>query len=307
MNTDFDRPNFADGNSPIEATLLSFRSDVEPMTAASYASARPRRTDAPRRYRVLAAAASVAVVAGAFGAVQLVDGGPAPVAAASTVLARAADFAASAEPLDTSVNTWIYREDVRQNGPVRLVIRNWEKVDGTAPTRSDYSPAAPSGATTEVTPPSANPATAPLATRSYASLRDLPDDPDALLGRLRADPDVAFDISRNGVSADVALWEQIRLLAARMPVERQATLFRAAEKVAGLTVTGGVADAADRPGTALGLIDPRLGDVQLIFSDIDGRYLGERILNTSNGSTQFSSAVVDTETTADTGMIPAGR
>lgn len=194
-------------------------------------------------------------------------------AVAATVLDHAAAAAASSPPLPLPDSGWIYREIVRQNGPTTVTVQMWEAVDGR---ESGLTKVTADGETRSMVTPRTDDSI--LASSSLKNLAVLSENPAQLLSDLRNDPATRADVQSNGVDVDVALWGQVRTLSERIPVQRQWALFQAAKEIDGLEVEADVQDVAGRSGTALGLDDPRLGLVQLIFSDEDGRFLGERIL-----------------------------
>ncbi|MGB6071026.1 MAG: hypothetical protein WBG53_10785 [Rhodococcus sp. (in: high G+C Gram-positive bacteria)] len=288
-------------------SLREFRSGIAPMSDRAYAEGLAAATEPAPAEKAGPAfgrwtAAAAAVVAVMVLGLQLSGGGTPSEAVAATVLDRAAVAASSAPPLDLPSQGWVYREILRQNGPSWVTVQVWESVDGSAP---GLMTSTENGASQSTTLPVGDQSI--LASRSLSALEQLPDDPAKVLDDLRKDPATAADMSLNDVDEDVAVWEQIRALSERVPVQKQSVLFRAAQDIEGLDVESGVTDAAGRSGTALGLDDPRLGIIQLVFSDEDGRLLGERILQRDNRSTQFSSSVTNIAVVPAIGDVPAPR
>ncbi|MBT0567728.1 hypothetical protein [Williamsia sp. CHRR-6] len=307
-------------DTDILATLKHFRDDVPDMPMSSYAAihgqvfgaSTPRATRRSgtvfTRGRVAVAAAAVVVAAaGAFGVTGLLGSSTTtPTADAATILQRAGSSAQKLPPLQVAPTGWIYREVVRQNGLTVLTERSWQRADGSQPgrvvTTTTGAPSAFDG--TRTLPVTAATSPVALTDRSYLALQGLTDDPQTLITDIRNDPRTRADISKNGTTSDVAAWEQVRELAEILPADKQDTLFTAAKEISGLTVVRGVTDAAGRPGTALQISDPRLGSIGLIFSDTDGRFLGERITNPGSGSVMFSSSVVRVAAVAAIGVVP---
>lgn len=304
---------------PAFDALRSLRVDTAPLDDSTagriYAASLRRAHPAPRpaaRWRrpalralVVAAAAAVAVTGTAL-VIQ-----PAP-AAAAEILTRAAAAASQESTSPTADDRYLYVEMLRLNGPDTVHVQTWLSLDGSRPgqevvTTDALSPAPPmAGApsTVAVTVPASS-TTSPLPAPTGASLRlsspqalaDLPKDPQALLDRLAADPDVRSDIENNKVDPNAALWEEIRELSEVADLPTQSALFQAASLIPDLQVVPDVADADGRVGTAIALTDPRLGTIELIF-DADGGFLGERILS-GDGQTQFSSARLRSDYVAD--------
>lgn len=284
-------------HDPAFDALRSLRADVPPLddrTAGRiYAASLRRATPSPvtpvpgritRRRLIRVAFVTAAVTALVAGTALVLR--PAPVSA-DEVLTRAAAAAANAAG-PAADSAYRYVEVLRINGPNTLRVQTWTSVDGTAPGRQTVTTTNGQSVATTIPAPTGE----SLATSSPKTLAALPTEPTALLDRLAADPDVRSDITNNGTAPDVAIWEEIRELAEIADGPTQSALFTAATHIDGLTVTENVVDAAGRTGTAVALTDPRLGEIQLIFTP-DGAFLGERILSTSTDRPQFTSARLD--------------
>jgi hypothetical protein len=145
-----------------------------------------------------------------------------------------------------------------------------------------------------------------LASAPYSVLAELPTDPDALLAALRADPAAHRASPPANLSTEVQIWSMVRDLAPRMPSAQGAALFRAAARLSGIVTYPDAVDAAGRVGIGVGLDDPRLGRVVLIFDRTDHRYLGQMIINTDHdNAVTWRAALLNTAVVDRIGLLPS--
>lgn len=159
-----------------------------------------------------------------------------------------------------------------------------------------------------------------LGSAPYAVLAKLPTDPDGLIRALGADRVVAMASSAPSapssapsapsvsggpysISRELQIWTLARTVAGRLPSAQRAAMFRALAKLPGVTVHPDITDAAGRVGTGVGMTDPRLGEVVLVFDKATHRYTGEVIL--ADGRESLSRAIVRTAVVARVGEQPA--
>lgn len=296
--------------------LTRFRDDTPEMTNRALAQGRLRvmkeirgRTDRaaarPFRRRV-----GIVVVAGALGlglaGSQLLGvTGPGPEARAATVLNAAADAAADAAnrtPMPAPrPGQFVYQRIVHVTSGMRQTVETWTSADGT---RAGLVRSRGFLGTQTTTIDRYDPA-AGLRAAPYTVLAKLPTDPDALLKTLYADPGVREQVRQNKVSADVEVWGLLRGLVESAPPAQKAALFLAAAKIKGITYVAEARDAAGRTGEAVGLDDPRLGNVQLIFDKSSHAFLGERIIGRgSTAAVAFNDAVQQVAVVERAGETP---
>lgn len=255
----------------------------------------------PRARRALASGAVATAVAGGLLAYQAIG----PTDAASTAQAAAvldqAALAVRSTDLAPRPDQFIYRQTLHTTDGLTSRVQTWVAADGSRPglsvidsgrnTRNAIAPYA-AGQTLQYAP--------------FLVLAKLPTDPDALLKTLYADPEVCNDERANGSTPGVAVWGLIRSLVETAPTGQQAALFKAAAKVPGITYIGPAADARGRVGDAVGLLDPRVGTIELIFDKRTRAFLGERIMSTHDPNTVEFNDSLETIAVVDApGEVPA--
>lgn len=293
--------------------LTRLRQDTPPMSARARAQGRLRllgeiegRTATARRWqparRMLVFGAALVAVTVVLVGYQIVGPrGATSSAEAATVLHRAATAAAGVPLREPRADQFTYVEVVHVAAGSRQRVQRWTSVDGSRP--GLLRSAGFLGSSTERIPPY-QPAGGLLAA-PYTVLAQLPTDPVALLRALGDDPYVRNDVRNNKMSRDVGIWSLIRELVETAPPAQKAALFRAASTIKGITYVASATDAAGRTGEAVGLEDPRLGNIQFIFDRETHEFLGERILD--RGSTtaiQFNDAIEQTGVVDAVGSLP---
>jgi hypothetical protein len=141
-----------------------------------------------------------------------------------------------------------------------------------------------------------------LAYMPYTVLATLPTEPDALLAALQADPashksSPLPSATWPGPTRDQYTWSLIRTMAPQLPSAQRAALFRAAAKLPGTRMHPSVTDVTGRTGVGVGMDDPLLGHVVLVFDRSSFRYLGEVVHGRDNavmfGRAELRTAIVD--------------
>ncbi|GIM96219.1 CU044_5270 family protein [Paractinoplanes toevensis] len=291
--------------------LTQLRQDTPAMSARARAQGRLRllgEIEGRRREsrwlparRTMLAAAGVVILTVAILGYQVVgspDGGS--TAEASTVLQAAAAVAGVPAAVPRA-EQFTYVEVVHVTSGGRQRVQEWRSVDGSRPglIRSSGFLGSTSGAIAPYDP------AAGLRTAPYAVLAKLPTDPAALARVLGEDPYVQDSVRYNNVSRDVGIWSLVRELVETAPPAQKAALFQAASTIKGITYVPTATDAAGRTGEAVGLDDPRLGNVQFLFDRDTHAFLGERILNHgSTTSIQFNDAIQQTGVADTAGSVP---
>ena len=294
--------------------LVEVRADVPPMSTSAFLAGRrrlhaaasaevamPARAPAWPRRLARSAVALAALLAIAFVGVQVLSPHGGAPANAAGVLRAAADAVEPAVALDPRPDQYVYWEVVHVTSALWTRVQVWRAADGSRPGHITIT-----GDTGNFTDPT--PAYRPgdsLSDAPYAVLAELPTDPDALLRRLEADPMVAAGGTSSGPSRAVMLWNLMRELVWTAPPRQQAALFRAAATLPDITVDNDVTDAVGRAGIGVGLHDPALGRVELIFQRGDYRFLGERIVDIKHPDrVLFNDALQRTAVVDQIGQLP---
>jgi hypothetical protein len=131
----------------------------------------------------------------------------------------------------------------------------------------------------------------------YHFMETLPTDPDKLLDLLRAAiaPDLKYAPAKHA-TADDLLWGMLAGLATQpvMPPKLAAAVYQAAAKVPGITLVKDVTDAAGRHGIGVSHNVVSFDKVTetWIFDPKTYQYLGEREVNTKDGSNHGLTALL---------------
>jgi hypothetical protein len=134
-----------------------------------------------------------------------------------------------------------------------------------------------------------------VGTPSYRLLSTLPDDPDALLTRIRR------DTQGQGNSPDSIAFDTIgsMLLETYPPAKLYPALYRAAAKIPGTLVVDDAIDATGRHGIALARVDEIGLRTELIFDHTNYTFLGRRAIATKDlqdgakaGTVTYSNAIL---------------
>jgi len=295
-------------------TLARLRQDMPPISAHARAQGRlrllsamdehalPARPGLPAR-RILLFGAAVLILTIILVGYQIVGPpGAGTTAEAATVLHKAAAAAVTAPVPAPRADQFTYIDVLHVTSGERQRTQTWTSVDGSRPglTRS----AGFLGSSSDVVPPY-DPAGG-LYAAPYTVLAKLPTDPAALLKVLGTDPYVENEVRSNKVTRDVGIWSLIRELVETAPPPQKAALFQAASRIKGIRYVAGAIDAAGRTGEAVGLDDPRLGNIQFIFDRKTHEFLGERILTVgSTTQVQFNDALQQTGLADTPGVVPS--
>ncbi|MGW0939425.1 CU044_5270 family protein [Streptomyces sp. NPDC002666] len=135
--------------------------------------------------------------------------------------------------------------------------------------------------------------------QTYAALRALPTDPDALLKKLRA------DAAYSGTS-DQWLFEYVGGLIREniLPPETGAAIYRAAAKIPGVVVVEKAQDGDGRPGVALARTDERTHErKELVFDANSYDYLGLRAYLVQDTELGRKGTVTELQAVLDRGVV----
>ncbi|MEV0746333.1 CU044_5270 family protein [Streptomyces sp. NBC_01220] len=135
--------------------------------------------------------------------------------------------------------------------------------------------------------------------QTYAALRKLPTDPDALLKKLRA------DAAYSGTS-DQWLFEYVGGLIREniLPPETGAAIYRAAAKIPGVVVVEKAQDGDGRPGVALARTDERTHErKELVFDANSYDYLGLRAYLVQDTELGGKGTVTELQAVLDRGVV----
>jgi hypothetical protein len=300
--------------------LAEFRSDTAPMSAQAHFRGHQRLLTEiagspgtarrglrrPSRRVLIALGVVAAVTAGVIGTQIAGPGATETSAQAVSVLNQAADV------LDTAPaprpEQFVYVDVVHTTSDVtdRSDYKAWYSVDGSQ--AGEYRATGDWNHTATIPP---HQTSTGLENAPYAVLATLPTDPDKLLRVIYSDVWVHEQQVNNHVSREVAAWSMIRdLMETACPAPQQAALFRAAAKIPHITYSESVTDAAGRVGEAVGLLDPRVGVIQLILDRNTHKFLGERVINPPGsenaGQMEFNSTVRTVAFVDKMGQLPPG-
>lgn len=256
----------------------------------------------PARRLVQVAVAATIVLAAVLGPALLMPGRSDTADAAELLRSAARVSAATTWPTPRS-DQFIYSDQILVAGTQRQHTQEWTSVDGTRAGMTLNNGFLGNGT---AAPSAQDGADGSLQNATYAVLAALPTDPTALLDRLAADPAVLLDMSTTGSTQEEAIWALMRALVREAPPQQRAALFNVAALIPGIDSTADVTDAAGRAGTAVGLLVPGLGHVELIFDPTSHVFLGERILTIDGGSVMINHAILTTAVVDEAGQVPAG-
>lgn len=130
---------------------------------------------------------------------------------------------------------------------------------------------------------------------SYRLLSSLPDDPDALLTRIRR------DTQGQGNNPDSIAFDTIgsMLMESYPPAKLYPALYRTAAKIPGALLVDDAVDATGRHGIALARVDEIGMRTELIFDQTDYTFLGRRVVATKDledgtkaGTVTYSNAIL---------------
>ncbi|MET8980092.1 CU044_5270 family protein [Streptomyces sp. NPDC004539] len=289
--------------------LTALRKDVPPVSARAHQAGRrrlldeiagpsPRRRGLPSR-RLLLSGALAGTLAAGVAAYQIAAPHGSQTAAAADILGRAADTLSPARPLHPRPEQYVYSETTLVTGALVNRNRTWSSADGSRPgLRESHGDIDNSTTTLPPYRPGQGLLDAP-----YLTLARLPTDAEALLARLTRDPSVL--LHKSPATRTLAVWGLMRGLVSTAPPAQQAALFRAAARLPGIRRTDTAVDIDGVTGVAVGLDDPALGRVEMVFDAVDSHYLGERVVQSDRpDQVQFSYAVRRIGVVDRPGLLP---
>lgn len=291
--------------------LASFRRDMPPMSARAYQAGRRRlreettrrsaqRARMPLRRLVISGALAASLAAG-FGAYEIAGPHGSQNAAAAEVLDHAATAADAGTALHPRSDQFVYRKLLVVTDGLKGTTQTWESADGSKPglRRSSGDLGNTNSPLPRYQPQNG------LMAAPYLVLAELPTNPHELLPVLERDPSVTSRAS-SGPKQTLAVWSLIRELIEKAPPSQQAALFRTAALLPGIQLLESAVDADGRTGVAIGLDDPRVGRVEMVFDSTDDHYLGERIVKDDKpDDLLFNGALQTTAVVGRVGELPA--
>ncbi|WP_328842902.1 CU044_5270 family protein [Streptomyces sp. NBC_00258] len=291
--------------------LGSVRDGVPPMSARAYQAGRRRlreeMADPTTRHsrllsrRLLISGALAGALTAGFISYQLTAPAGSQTAAAAEILTQAADAVAPAKPLHPRPDQYVYRETLLLTNGLKNRSQSWKSADGRRPSMQKSRGDIINGTATLPVYSSRQ----GLANAPYLVLAALPTDPGRLLALLAKDPGVRAQV-RGGSSQALAVWSLMRDMAGAAPPAQQAALFRAAANTLGIQRTDTAVKVAGQTGVAVGLHDPGLGRVEMVFATSDHHYLGERIVKDGQpDQVQFIYFLQRTAVVDRVGRLPA--
>jgi hypothetical protein len=151
--------------------------------------------------------------------------------------------------------------------------------------------------------------TASIRSPNYHFMETLPTDPDQLLAALKVAiaPDLKYAKAKHATADDV-LWAALTGLAMQpvLPPKLAAAIYQAAAKVPGITLVKDTTDAAGRHGIGVSHHVPDVDPVTQtwIFDPKTYQYLGERDVNTKDGSAHGLTAILGRGVVDQVGQLP---
>lgn len=193
-----------------------------------------------QRQRLLVGGAGAAVAASLVAGVLVAQAGPGASPSAAEVLERAADQVAARPEVRPRDDQWVYESFVHDSADAPRE-ESWVRFDGT--TYATYQPAGSSHlvvhqdeqGTTDATPE-----------QWYDELAALPEDSHALLVQLRTSDLVDHTIPSTEAVSDFGNVAECLLVAPVLPLQAQASLFRALATIPGVEVDDDAHDLLGR-------------------------------------------------------------